>query len=58
MATIDYGTDERYTVSYIEREAALLLMTLGNKCSRRFGRNAFVRTELDWRILRRWGLDK
>ncbi len=55
---VDYATDERYTAKYIEREAALLILTLGKKRSTSFGRNAFVKSELDKRILSRWGLNK
>ena len=55
---IDYANDERYQVHYIAREAALLLLTLGKKHTNSFGRSAFVRTEMDWHILKRWGLDK
>lgn len=55
---IDYANDERYTAEYIAREAALLLLTLGKKHTNAFGRSAFVRTALDFRILKRWGLDK
>ena len=55
---IDYATDERYTADYIAREAALLLLTLGKKHSNAFGRSTFVRSERDFRILKRWGLDK
>lgn len=55
---IDYAKDERYTVEYIAREAALLLLTLGKRKGSAFGRSAFVRSALDWRILKRWGLDK
>jgi hypothetical protein len=58
MGKIDYANDERYTAAYIAREAALILMTLGKKHTNSFGRSAFVRTELDFRILKRWGLDK
>ena len=56
--TIDYANDERYQAHYIAREAALLLLTLGKKSTNAFGRSAFVRTEMDWRILKRWGLNK
>ncbi len=58
MRPIDYATDERYTVPYIEREAALILLTLGRKCVNKFGRSSYIRTELDKRILHRWGLDR
>ena len=58
MRPIDYATDERYTVPYIEREAALILLTLGRKCVNKFGRSVYIRTDLDKRILRRWGLDR
>ena len=58
MRPIDYANDERYTVPYIEREAALILLTLGRKCVNRFGRSSYKRTEQDMRILHRWGLDR
>lgn len=57
MRPIDYANDERFTVPYIEREAALILLTLSKRCANRFGRSSFVRTELDKRILHRWGID-
>lgn len=55
---MDHGTDERYTSKYIEREAALLILMLGKKRSKQFGRSVFVKSDLDKRIMTRWGLDK
>lgn len=51
---MDYATDERYTAKYIEREAALLILTFGKRRSKQFGRNVFTKNEMDKRILARW----
>jgi hypothetical protein len=54
--------DERYTISYIEREAALLLQHLcackkkdfGNM---RMGKGIYGNSLIDKRILKRWGIN-
>lgn len=49
-------THEKYTVQYIQREAFLLVRFLGQKNKYPYKHYNYVLTDMDWRILRRWGL--
>lgn len=54
--------DERYTVSYIEREASIILQHLSYNKKKdfgnmRLGKGVRGNSELDKRIQRRWGIN-
>lgn len=52
----NFINDERYTVEYIRREARILIRFLRPKKHKGVGAPFTPITELDGRILRRWGL--
>lgn len=53
-----FVNDERYTVDYIQREAYILIRYLRPKKHTGVGKPFTPLTELDCRILTRWGLKK